>query len=103
MSVKSWTITAGSETHRVDLDWSYWGGKRQVNVDGKVVSKNTVPMRWKSTQEFAVDGHECVVVTEPQGKKKFTPIFQIWLKVDGKLVESDTDPVFWETKKDFVA
>lgn len=53
-----------------------------MQVDGETVNENTVPMRWKSTQPFEVDGHECVVKTRPSGP--LSPMSKIWLEVDGE-------------------
>ena len=84
MEHKSWIVDLDSRTHTVVLDWTDYGGRRQVSVDGQVVDSSTVPIRWRSTQAFEIDGHQAVVRTRPSGP--LSPLFVIYLEVDGKPV-----------------
>ena len=87
MERKSWTVELDGEKHAVVLNWTYYGGDRQVTLDGEVVGNDTKPMRWKSEQAFMLAGHRAVVRTKPA--KRISPYFVITLEVDGKLVEPD--------------
>jgi hypothetical protein len=91
---KSWTIDVDGGQHSVVLNWTYFGGRREVTVDRQVVSKSTIPMRWRSTQGFKIDGHPAVVRTKPSGP--LSPWFVITLDVDGKAVEPDPGKSRWE-------
>ena len=84
MEHKSWIVDLDGRTHTVVLDWTYYGGRRQVSVDGQVVDSSRVPMRWRSTQAFEIDGYRAVVRTRPSGP--LSPLFVIDLEVDGKAV-----------------
>lgn len=97
MATKTWDVETDGRRHEVVLDWGYWGGRREVRVDGQVVDSSTVPMRWKSTQEFDLDGHRCVLTTRPS--KRLSAYFRIELEVDGRKVASPDAPDVWETKK----
>lgn len=94
---KTWKIPVDGEEHRVELNWSYWGGAREVLADGKVVNHDRMPMRWRSEQTFDLAGHEVKVITKPS--KPLSGYFKIELTVDGSPVASDDAPTFWETKK----
>lgn len=76
------------------LDWTYWGGRREVFVDGTQRHESVIPMRWRSTQAFVVDGHPCVVTTEPTGT--LSAKFRISLEVDGQQVVAEPGSSFWE-------
>lgn len=97
MATKTWTVDTGGTSHEVALDWGYWGGRREVRVDGEVVDSSTVPLRWSSTQEFDLDGHRCVLTTRPSSK--LSARFRIELEVDGEAVRSPDAPDVWETRK----
>ena len=94
MERKSWTVDLDGRGRTVVLDWTYWGGRRQVSVDGEVVESSTVPMRWRSTQAFQIDGHQAVVRTRPSGP--VSPRFVITLEVDEKAVQPDPGKSGWE-------
>ena len=84
MERKEWKVDVGGASHTVILNWTYYGGDRQVVVDGEVVSNDTAFMRWRSEQAFKVAGHPAVVRTKP--KRRVSPYFVITLEVDGKEV-----------------
>ena len=95
MDRKSWKVDVDGKQHEVVLNWTYWGGARQVSLDGKVVNDSTVPMRWKSEQAIDVDGRRVVVRTKPF--KRVSPYFVIELEVDGKAVAAEPGPTSqWE-------
>ncbi len=87
MERKSWTVEADGTTHAVVLNWTYYGGERQVNVDGRVVDDDARAFRWKSRQEFVLAGRTAVVETKPL--KRLSPFFTISLHVDGREVAAD--------------
>ncbi|WP_354701693.1 hypothetical protein DSM112329_02020 [Paraconexibacter sp. AEG42_29] len=97
MALKTWTVETQGNRHEVTLDWGYWGGRRTVSVDGKEVDSSTFPLRWKSTQEFDLDGTPCVVRTKPS--TKFSARFLVELEVDGRLIDSSSPRDGWESKK----
>lgn len=43
MERKSWKVDIDGAQHSVVLDWTYYGGRREVTVDGRGVSKSTIP------------------------------------------------------------
>ncbi len=87
MDRKSWTVDVDGAQHAVVLNWTYWGGDRQVTVDGQVVDESTQAMRWRSEQAFALNGHPAVVRTKPV--RRVSPYFTISLEVDGRVVAPD--------------
>mgnify|MGYP000329788969 CR=1 FL=1 len=89
-----WNVELDGATHEVRLDWTYFGGRREVFVDGVQRHVSVIPMRWRSTQEFEIDGHPCVVATEPSSL--ISPYFRISLRVDGRVVEAETPKSKWE-------
>ena len=84
MDRTSWQVEVDGTTHRVTLDWTYWGGYRGVRLDGEVVAESTVPMRWRSEQPVPLEGHSAVVRTRPA--TRVSPFFVLELEVDGRLV-----------------
>lgn len=95
MDRKTWTVDIDGTQHKVALDWTYWGGDRQVSVDGDVVNKDTKLLRWKSAQEFEVAGHPALIKTEPA--RKISSQFVISMELDGVEIEPDPgQPAFWE-------
>lgn len=84
MERKSWTVEVDGDRHAVVLDWTYYGGRREVTVDGRLVSRSSFPLRWRSEQAFRVAGHPAVVRTKPSGPP--SPKFVITLEVDGTVV-----------------
>lgn len=96
MDHKVWKFEVNGDSHIVQLDWTYWAGRRDVLVDGKPRHESVIPMRWKSSQAFEIDGSHCVVTTEPHGT--LSPMFRISLRVDGELIEPESGSSFWEGK-----
>lgn len=94
MERKSWTVDVDGSRHEVVLQWSYWGGAREVQVDGRTVDRSRVPMRWRSEQTFDVAGHNAVVRTRPS--KPVSPWFVITLELDGRKVEPNSGFSRWE-------
>lgn len=95
MEQKTWKFELDGETHVVRLDWTYWGGRRNVTVDGVERHESIVPMRWRSTQEFDVAGHQAVVTTEPT--ITISARFKISLTIDGQRIEPEPgSSSFWE-------
>lgn len=76
------------------LLWSYWGGARQVQVDGATVDRSQVPMRWRSEQAFELAGHRAVVRTKPSSR--ISPWFIITLELDGRTIEPNAGFSRWE-------
>ena len=96
MEHKTWKLDLDGDAHVVRLDWTYWGGLREVFIDGEQRHESVVPMRWKSSQAFEIDGRHCVVKTEPSAL--LSPKFRISLEVDGQPVASEPGSSFWETR-----
>lgn len=97
MDRKTWTVELDGMTHVVALDWTYWGGDRQVSVDGRVVHRDTRAMRWRSSQDFDLGGHRALVTTAPS--RRGSAFFAIALEVDGRVVDPDPGQrAFWEAK-----
>lgn len=94
MSCKSWTVDVDGNEHKVVLDWTYYGGRRDVAVDGRPVDSSTIPMRWRSTQFLEIEGHPAVVRTVPS--KPVSPKFVISLELDGATVQPDPGKSKWE-------
>ena len=95
MERKSWTVDTGGTEHVVALDWTYWGGHREVSVDGQVVGTSTIPLRGRSKQAFVLDGHPAVVTTRPN--RAISGYFRIERHVDGRPVPPDPGrKAFWE-------
>lgn len=95
MERKSWTVDIDGGQHAVALNWTYYGGRREVTVNGRVVSTSTIPMRWRSTQTFDIDGHPAVLCTRPSFPV-LSPWFVITLEVDGGVVQPDPGKSRWE-------
>lgn len=66
MAQKTWNVALDGTTHTVQLNWTYWGGEREVVVDGTVVNEDRKLLRWESDQHFDIDGHHFNIVTRPQ-------------------------------------
>lgn len=95
MERKSWSVDVDGTQHVVVLNWTYYGGERQVSVDGQVVDDSTVPMRWRSEQSFGLGGRQAVVRTQPA--KRISPYFRVTLELDGTVVPPDAGKVArWE-------
>ncbi len=90
MERKVWRVELDGAAHEVVLNWTYWGGDRQVVVDGALVGDDTRAMRWKSEQRFDLAGHPAVVRTRP--KAKVSPYFVVTLEVDGDVVPPVAGP-----------
>lgn len=93
MEQKTWKFDLDDTEREVRLDWTYWGGHREVFLDGVSRHESVIPMRGRSQQRFEIDGHPAIVRTEPENFVKF----KITLEVDGRLVEAEavTKP-YWE-------
>jgi len=63
---KTWQPDVNGSRHEVVLNWTYWGGKRELVVDGEVASRERRPLLSWSDQRFQLDGQACKVVTRPQ-------------------------------------
>ena len=94
MERKSWTVDLDGDQHTVVLNWTYFGGRREVVLDGQVVDESTIPMRWSSEQTFEIGGRPAVVRTKP--RRNLSPYFVITLEVDGQPVEPDPGSSGWE-------
>jgi hypothetical protein len=77
-----WNIDVDGSTHEVRLEWTYWGGQRDVYVDGVPVEGDTVPFRWSSTQPVDVGSKRVAVITRPRKINKAA--FDVFLEVDGE-------------------
>jgi len=91
---KSWTVEVDGTEHEVVLEWTYWGGQRKLSLDGQLVHKSTIPMRWSSTQPFEIDGRPAVVRTRP--RRMMSAWFVIDLEVDGQTVKPNAGAARWE-------
>ena len=85
----TWRVDVDGRPHEVVLNWTYWGGKREVVLDGDVVAKQRKPLLWWSEQAFRVDGQACRVVTRAQ--KANTLEFDAELFVGDTLVRAQSD------------
>lgn len=94
MERKSWTVEVEGNAHQVELLWSYWGGARKVRVDGAMVDRSTVPLRWRSEQAIELAGHRAVVRTRPSSR--LSPWFVITLELDGRTIEPNAGFSRWE-------
>ena len=94
MERKSWKVDLNGAQHAVALDWTYFGGRREVTLDRELVSESTIPMRWRSEQTFQIDGHPAVVRTKPA--RRLSPWFVISLEVDGATVPPEPGKSRWE-------
>lgn len=94
MVEKRWTVTCDGVDHVVSLEWTYFGGRRDISVDNKAMRTSIWPMRWKSEQHFTLDGRDAVVRTRPYRKAPW--LFVISLEVDGVEVASDSASSAWE-------
>lgn len=93
MAEKRWRV----DEHDLVLEWSYWGGKREVTVDGEVVAQNQIPMRGWSEQRFELDGKVAVVRTKPSFA--VSAKFVVTLEVDGREVAPAEGRSQWESSK----
>ena len=94
MEQKTWTFDLDGQTHVVRLDWTYWGGRRDVWVDGVQRHESVIPMRWRSSQAFDIGEHQGVVTTAPT--KTISGRFRITLEIDGQPIEPEPGSSFWE-------
>ncbi len=89
MAEKTWKVDLDGKTHTVQLNWTYWGGEREVVVDGIVVNEDRKLLRWESDQQFTIDGHECQIVTRPQSTN--IAAFDVDLFVGKTLIDAERD------------
>ncbi len=82
MKAAIWNVNVNGTAHEVRLEWTYWGGQRDVYVDGTVVQGDTSPLRWSSTQPVDVAGKQVAVITRPRKVNKAA--FDVVLQVDGQ-------------------
>ncbi len=87
MERKTWTVDVDGRRHAVVLNWTYWGGHRQVVVDGRVMGESSRRMRGHSEQAFEIDGHPAMVRTMPSWR--MSAKFVITLEVDGGAVRPE--------------
>lgn len=81
MKAAVWNVDVDGQQHEVRLEWTYWGGQRDVYVDGVIVDGDTVPFRWSSTQPIDVGGKRMAVITRPREINKAA--FDVLLQADG--------------------
>lgn len=89
MAQKTWNVELDGKTHSVQLNWTYFGGAREVVVDGAVVNEDRKLLRWESDQHFEIDGHDCHIVTQPQAKN--VAAFDVDLFVGNTLINAEHD------------
>ncbi|MEP1124255.1 MAG: hypothetical protein ABJH68_10240 [Ilumatobacter sp.] len=94
--VKTWRFDLDGTPRELRLEWTYWSGRRTVDVDGERLAESATWFTWKTTQRVDVAGHACVVRTEPSWL--LSPLFRITLEVDGRVIEPEAGSTFWETK-----
>lgn len=90
MERKVWKLDIDGAQHEVVLNWSYWGGFRQLVVDDRIVDTNEKLMRGRSEQRIEVAGHPVAVRTQPI--KPLSPYFRIMLELDGRDVAPEPAP-----------
>lgn len=83
-----WNIEVDGAVHEVKLEWTYWGGERDVYVDGVLVDEDKKPLRWKSDQQVDVAGKRVTVLTRPHSALH-SARFSVLLQVDGAEIEPD--------------
>ncbi len=91
---KQWTVPLDGMEHRVELHWTYWGGVREVVVDGRVVARSSKLFRAHWEQSFDLDGHRALVTTK--SSRRMSGRFMIDLTVDGSPVRSTSAVSRWE-------
>jgi hypothetical protein len=89
MRRSTWHVDENGSRHEVVLNWSYFGGKRELVVDGQVVSDQRRPVLWWSEQPFQLDGQPCKVVTRPQNIN-FAK-FEVELLVGDRLIRPQSE------------
>jgi hypothetical protein len=89
MARATWNIDVNGEQHLVELNWTYFGGERELIVDGQVANDNTIPFRWTSEQKFTIGGQEGRVVTRPQ--RINVAAFDVELYLGDRLITPTTD------------
>ncbi|WP_375489381.1 hypothetical protein [uncultured Jatrophihabitans sp.] len=82
MDRATWNVDVHGTGHQIELRWSYWGGRREVYVDGTFAAGDTKVLRWKSRHPVDVAGKTCTVITRP--KKHAKTVFDVFLDVDGQ-------------------
>ena len=88
MYIAIWNLDVDGSTHEVKLEWTYWGGDRDVYVDGALVSESKLLLRWKSDQEIEVAGRTARVITKPHSVAHAAR-FTVLLEFQGKELEPD--------------
>jgi len=86
---RTWRADVNGGQHEVVLNWTYWGGKRELVVDGEVVSDQRRPLLWWSEQVFQLDGQPCKVVTRPRNVN--VAKFEVELFVGDTLIHPQSD------------
>ena len=89
MKAAHWNIDVDGTAHHIELRWTYWGGQRDVYVDGEPIAGSTESLRSSSTQPVDVGGKKVAVITRPRKVNKAA--FDVLLEVDGKEIEPEGD------------
>lgn len=84
-----WNVDVNGTSHEIELKWTYFGGDRDVFVDGTLVQDDDHPMRWQSKQMFVIDGEQFSVVTKPQTIN--IAAFDIELHHNNQVLKPDID------------
>ena len=89
MARATWNIDVDGQPHTIELQWTYFGGERELSVDGQIADDNTIPFRWTSEQHFTVGGQVGRVVTRPQ--RINVAAFDVELYLDDRLIPPTID------------
>ena len=63
-------------------------------VDGQQRHESVIPMRWRSSQAFELEGAHCVVTTEPTGL--MSTKFCTFLEINGESIKPHPGLSFWK-------
>ena len=82
-----WSVELDSETHIIELDWTFLGGLRRIIVDGQMVSSQPHLLRFWSDQQFEVGGKAASLVIRP--RSIFFKPLGLELQISGKVYQPE--------------
>jgi len=62
----TWNLDVKGTRHIVVFDWNFFGGKREIKVDGAVVNTDSKLLQRESDQSMTIGSEQASVVTRPQ-------------------------------------
>lgn len=87
MAERTWTIELNDGSHVVELRHSYWTGRREIRLDGRIVHRGgNLLSNFGCTVELPVPGHEVAVLLRTNGVT-----FAYDLVVDGRSVTTEEE------------